>query len=205
MRGTTTLDDVTVRPRTDEGLPACVCALKAVHASDGFAMWWPTDPAEWLSPSGCGTAWVAEDPAAGSIVGHVCVVRGVDEPVMASFTGVTTDRLASVSRLFVSPARRGRGLARALLAKVSSWASAQELRFILDVVEDGGRAAALYERLGWRLVDRRRANWVTRPGRTPARADLPRPAGLAAVVAAADPSPAVFENRPSNRSFSGRL
>jgi GNAT superfamily N-acetyltransferase len=83
-------------------------------------MWWPADPAEWLSPSGSATAWVAEDPAAGSIVGHVCVVRGVDDPVVASLAGVASDRLASVSRLFVSPAARGRGLAQALLAELSS-------------------------------------------------------------------------------------
>ncbi len=111
VRGTTTLGVVTVRPRSDEDLPACVCVLEEVHASGEYPMWWPTDPAQWLSPSGCAAAWVAEDPAAGSIVGHVCVVRGVDDPVVASLTGVTSDGLASVSRLFVSPAARGRGVA----------------------------------------------------------------------------------------------
>ncbi len=156
--------DVTVRPRTDDDLQACVSAVEAVHASDAYPMWWPTDPADWLSPSGSATAWVAEDPVGRSIVGHVCVVRGVDDPVLASLTGVTTERLASVSRLFVSPAGRGRGLARALLGKVSSWASAQTLQLTLDVVEDGGRAVTLYERLGWRLVDRRPADWVTPRG-----------------------------------------
>jgi len=45
----------------------------------------------------------------GSILGHVCVVRGVADPI-ALPTGVSTGRLASVSRLFVSPAARGRGV-----------------------------------------------------------------------------------------------
>jgi GNAT superfamily N-acetyltransferase len=167
---TTTLVGATVRPRNDEDLPACVCALEAVHGSDRYPMCWPTDPAKWLSPNGCAAAWVAEDPAAGSVVGHVCVVRGVDDPVVASLTGVTSDRLASVSRLFVLPGARGRGLARALLGEVSSWASAQDLRLMLDVVEDGGHAVGLYERLGWRLVDRRQADWVApRGNRVPVR------------------------------------
>lgn len=162
--------DVTARPRTDDDLPACVRALEAVHASDGYPTWWPADPAEWLSPSGYAAAWVAEDRAAGSIVGHVCVVRGVDDPLVASLTGVASDRLASVSRLFVSPAVRGRGHARALLGKTSSWTSAQDLQLMLDVVEDGGHAVELYERLGWRLVDRRQAGWVTPRGeRLPVR------------------------------------
>ncbi len=166
---------MTVRPRTDDDLPACVRALEAVHASDGYPRSWPKDPAEWLRPNGCATAWVAEDQDATSIVGHVCVVRGVDDPVVASLTGVTTDRLASVSRLFVPAAARGRGLAQALLGKVLSWASAQELQLMLDVVEDGGRAVALYERLGWCLVDRRQADWVTPRGeRLPVRIYLPR-------------------------------
>jgi hypothetical protein len=41
---------------------------------------------------------------------------------------------------------------------------------MLDVVEDGGHAFALYERLGWRLVDRRQADWATPRGeRLPVR------------------------------------
>ncbi len=41
---------------------------------------------------------------------------------------------------------------------------------MLDVVEDGGHAVALYERLGWRVVDRRQADWITpRGNRLPVR------------------------------------
>lgn len=36
---------------------------------------------------------------------------------------------------------------------------------MLDVVDDGGPAIALYERLGWELVDRRTADWQTPDGR----------------------------------------
>ncbi len=35
---------------------------------------------------------------------------------------------------------------------------------MLDVVDDRGAAIALYERLGWRLVDLRVADWATAEG-----------------------------------------
>lgn len=118
-----------------------------------------------LHPGG----WPRTEPPSRSVVTSV-VVRGADDPVVASLAGMTTDRLASVSRLFVSPAVRGCGLARALLGKASSWASALDLQLMLDVVEDGGHAVALYERLGWRLVDRRQADCITPQGeRLPVR------------------------------------
>lgn len=114
-----------VRPRTDEDLA-----------------WWPVDPAGWLSPSGCAAAWVAHDDVTGSILGHVIVVHKVEDPMVASLAGVGTDRLAGVSRLFVSPAARGLGLGlgASLLAAVSSWVSAHDLRLMLDAVDDGAPA-----------------------------------------------------------------
>ena len=86
--------------------------------------------------------------------------------MVASLAGVGTDRLAGVSRLFVSPAARGLGLGlgASLLAAVSSWVSAHDLRLMLDVVDDGAPAIRLYQRMGWRLVDRRQADWVTPHG-----------------------------------------
>jgi GNAT superfamily N-acetyltransferase len=163
---------VNLRPRTDEDPAGCVCVLEAVHKSDGYPTSWPVDPAGWLRPSGCAAAWVAHDDVTGSILGHVCVVRGVDDPMVASLTGVSTDRLARVSRLFVSPAARGRGLGlgASLLATVSSWSSAHDFRLMLDVVEDGAPAIRLYERMRWRLVERRQSDWVTPQGeRMPVR------------------------------------
>lgn len=163
---------VDVRRRTDEDLTGCVQALEAVHRSDDYPTWWPVDPAGWLSPSGCPAAWVAHDDVRGSILGHVCVVQGVDDPMVASLTGVSTDRLAAVSRLFVSPAARGRGLGlgASLLAAVSSWTSAHDLTLMLDVVNNGAPAIRLYERMRWRLVDWRQTDWVTTQGeRLPVR------------------------------------
>ena len=57
-----------------------------------------------------------------------------------------------------------------MLAAVSSWTSVHDFRLMLDVVDDGAPAIRLYERIGWRLVDRRQADWVTPQGeRLPVR------------------------------------
>jgi GNAT superfamily N-acetyltransferase len=148
-----------VRERAPHDLPACVAALRDVHLADGYPTWWPADPSGWLSPRGCSAAWVAE--SSGVVVGHVSVVRGVVDPAVTTATGARPDQLASVSRLFVAPEARGQGLGAALLDASLSFAAASSLQLMLDVVEDGGAAVALYERLGWRLVDRRPADWTT--------------------------------------------
>jgi GNAT superfamily N-acetyltransferase len=156
---------VAVRRRTTEDLPGCVHALREVHATDGYPTCWPASPSEWLSPPGWSAAWVAEQ--AGTVVGHVCVIRGVDDPVVAALTDAGPDRLATVSRLFVAPTARGQQLGASLLATSSSYAADEGLQLMLDVVDGGGAAVALYERLGWQLVDRRMADWTTPEGRRP--------------------------------------
>lgn len=154
-----------VRRRTDEDILGCVRALELVHASDGYPTRWPANPAAWLSPDGYEAAWIAADMRKpDTIIGHACVICGVDDPVVASLAGVSPDQLASVSRLFVAPAARGRGLGATLLAALSSWSTERGFQLMLDVVDDGGPAVALYERLGWRLVDQRLSDWVTAKG-----------------------------------------
>jgi GNAT superfamily N-acetyltransferase len=153
----------TLRRRTARDLPACVDALREVHAADGYPARWPASPADWLCPSGWSAAWVAE--RGGGVVGHVCVVRGVVDPVVRALTAAGPERLAGVARLFVAPAARGRRLGTHLLDACTSYAVEQGLQLMLDVVDDGGPAVALYERLGWRLVDRRTAGWTTPDGR----------------------------------------
>ncbi|GAB3598258.1 GNAT family N-acetyltransferase [Kineococcus gypseus] len=138
-----------VRARTLEDLPACVAALRAVHDVDGYPTYWPQDAARWLTPDGCAAAWVAFDDD-GTALGHVCVVQGVDDAVAAAAAGVAVQRLAGVSRLFVAPAARGRGLrlGTALLTEAEGWSRRRALQLMLDVVDDGAPAVQLYERLG---------------------------------------------------------
>jgi GNAT superfamily N-acetyltransferase len=153
---------VSVRLRLPKDLPACGRVLAAVHAADGYPSRWPADTAAWLTPPGLAAAWVAEH--ASVIVGHVGMVQGVDDPVVSAITGAP-DRLASLTRLFVDPVARGRKLGASLLDAVQGYATTQGLRLMLDVVDDGGPAIALYDQLGWRVVDHRIADWTTPGGR----------------------------------------
>lgn len=129
-----------------------------MHDADGYPRWWPAQPAKWLTPANTIAAWVAEGDT-GEVEGHVCLVGGVTDPVVAIEAGVPTCSLGMVSRLFVAPSARGRGLGRVLLRALSEHAATERLRVMLDVVDDGGAAIKFYEQLGWRLVDRRVAIW----------------------------------------------
>jgi GNAT superfamily N-acetyltransferase len=154
---------VSVRPRLPEDLPACGRVLAAVHAADGYPSRWPADTAAWLTRPGLTAAWVARHARA--IAGHVGVVQGVDDAVVSAVTGASPARLASVTRLFVHPTARGRKLGASLLDVVHAHAGTQGLQLMLDVVDDGGPATALYDRLGWHVVDHRIADWTTPDGR----------------------------------------
>jgi len=151
-------------------MSSCVAVLEAVRESDGYPARWPDDPAGWISPPRS-TAWVAE--ADGAVVGHVCVVRGTADPVAVARAGVPVERMATLSRLFVAPTVRRRGVAAALVAVAYEASSAAGRRLSLDVVDDDHAAVRLYERLGWQVVDRRPADWVTPAGvRLPVRVYL---------------------------------
>ncbi len=112
MRSMGHAGQVCVRRRSPPDLGHCVGALAAVHAADRDPQRWPSDPVQWLSPQGCLTAWVAV--ADGAVAGHVVVVGGVDDRVVGEVTRRPIAQLAAVSRLFVAPTARGRGLARLL-------------------------------------------------------------------------------------------
>jgi GNAT superfamily N-acetyltransferase len=147
-----------IRERRPEDVAGCVAALRAVHDADRYPTEWPADPAAWLDPEGLTAAWVAETD--GEIVGHLCVATAPDAAVVAD-TGVPPERLAAIKRLFTTPAARGRGVAAALVAAAVA-RTAEGLW--LDVVE-GEPAVAFYERLGWRRIDTRPADWMAQDGR----------------------------------------
>ncbi|RSM53825.1 GNAT family N-acetyltransferase [Actinoplanes sp. ATCC 53533] len=129
-----------IRSREPADLPACVTTLRAVHERDGYPLNWPADPVAWLTPPGTRRAWVAVDGE--TVAGHA-IVTGEGE----------------VSRLFVSPGRRGAGLAGELIDRARS-AHGGEL--VLEVANDA--AAAYYERTGWIFVAAGPAGWTAPDG-----------------------------------------
>jgi GNAT superfamily N-acetyltransferase len=149
-----------IRNREATDMSGCVEALAEVHESDRYPIVWPNDPALWLSPSGLLEGWIAE--RSGVIVGHVVVVDGGDAP-----DGLHSDGqpLATVKRLFVTPAARRQGIGARLLAHTHAWAARSGWSLILDVAELGsGAAIALYERAGWRHTSSTTADWTTPDG-----------------------------------------
>ncbi len=159
---------VIIRARRHDELDRCVALLAAVHAADGYPARWPADPHLWLAPQNLLGAWVAED--ADGLAGHVVLWPAVGDPaapVWSAASGLPADRLAAVSRLFVAPRARGRGLGAALLAVARAAADAHRLHPVLDVVDHDRRALALYERAGWRRVVSAPAPWALANGAHP--------------------------------------
>ena len=153
--------DPSVRYRADRDLGACAGVLAEVHDRDGYPVDWPERPGAWLTPPSLVAAWVAE--LDGRIAGHVGLARsgaGDAAPgLWSDRTGVGVDRTAVISRLFVAPGARGRGLGAALLNRAGAEARRRGLHPVLDVVASDTAAAALYERLGWEFLAAVEQRW----------------------------------------------
>jgi GNAT superfamily N-acetyltransferase len=122
-----------------------------LHRSDGYPVSWPEDPVGWLSPTGTLAAWVVE--VDDRIAGHVAlraVAADSGAAVWSDATGLPPDRLAAITRLFVSPDDRGAGLGGALLDAACAEAATRDLRPVLDVTAKDRAAIRLYDRRGWR-------------------------------------------------------
>jgi len=144
-----------------------------VHEASGYPSRWPDDPGRWITPRGMVTAWVAE--CEGSIAGHVILVRGVRLGCLLRATGCAPDQLGGIARLYVDPAFRRQGLARALLEAAADNAADHGLRPVLDVMADARPAIALYEQAGWQLVGTQPATWTDPDGTTPTLSCYVRP------------------------------
>jgi GNAT superfamily N-acetyltransferase len=148
--------EIDIRTRGPADLDGCVAALASVHKSGGYPTNWPADPARWLAPPGTIHGWVAAID--GSIAGHV-ILR---QPGFSTFG----QNAVELSRLFVTPATRRRGIASALVHAAGRWAAARDLDLELEVTDHLQAARALYERTGFRLTGTKQAGW-TAPGGAP--------------------------------------
>ncbi|WP_206074529.1 GNAT family N-acetyltransferase [Antribacter gilvus] len=162
------MPEIHVVQRRAEHLKSAAEALRLVHERDGYPMVWPEDPVAWLSPGRSLDGWVAL--LDGAVVGHVLLVEGdvVEHAAeVAVAASVAVAQLAGVSRLFVAPAARGGGVAAALLDRALRASAERGRRLALDVLDDGGPAVRLYERLGWARVTSGPAGWTRPDGERP--------------------------------------
>ncbi|MEU1533969.1 GNAT family N-acetyltransferase [Streptomyces fagopyri] len=135
--------------------------LAEVHRLDGYPVNWPDRPGEWLSSGPLLGSWVAE--LEGSLVGHVSLSPGAEgdlAPMLWSEqNGTTGDMTAVVGRLFVAPRARGHRIGALLIGQAVEEARSRDLHPVLDVVTTDTAAAALYERLGWKLMATVEQRW----------------------------------------------
>jgi GNAT superfamily N-acetyltransferase len=143
-----------IRERRAEDLRRCVALLREVHAADRYPVIWPADPARWLTGRYPLCAWVAEEPE-DRLIGHLSL-HGTDavraRRQWREAAPVPLERIAVVSRFFVAPAARRRGVGGALLQRAEEHATARGQRLVLDVADHNRAAIALYEGRGWRRV-----------------------------------------------------
>lgn len=152
-----------VRPRTDDDLPDCVAVLRVVHATDRYPATWPADPAAFLSPPGLVTALVVT--AGKRVTGHAALLADdADDADDAGDPGALR-----LTRVFVDPAVRRGGHARALLAGVAAELAARGRDGVLDVVESVP-AERLYRAAGWIRTGTAPAGWRFPDGREPVAA-----------------------------------
>ncbi|HEU5418577.1 MAG TPA: GNAT family N-acetyltransferase [Streptosporangiaceae bacterium] len=146
---------IRVRDRQAADVSQCIDALATVHEGSGYPTNWPADPARWLTPSGMLRGWIAvtdDLPVAGQVIVRAVPATAAGRPA------------AEVSRLFVVPAARRRGVAGALLQQAMHWAAAAGLDLVLEVTDHLRPARALYERAGFRLASTYLADWTTPDG-----------------------------------------
>ncbi|ASO17842.1 GNAT superfamily N-acetyltransferase [Actinoalloteichus hoggarensis] len=149
---------VLIRARRPEDLDGCVAMLGDTHRADGYPTRWPADPARWLRPPGPVLgSWVAVDSGAvGSLLGHVTLVAADEEIAGRAWlrhAGPAAARPAGISRLFVSPVARSRGVGTLLLDAACAQAGRHGLLPVLDVLDRDRAAVLFYLRYGFRQID----------------------------------------------------
>lgn len=143
-----------IRDRRADDLAVLSRTLVAVHGHDGYPVEGVADPLAWLEPPGMIRAWVAE--LEGHVVGQVILTEPpVDDPAVALWATHAPDQghhTATLCRLFVHPAARGRAIGSQLTKTATDHAAERGLTVLLDVMVKDAAAIRTYERLGWRRL-----------------------------------------------------
>jgi GNAT superfamily N-acetyltransferase len=137
----------------------------ATTVVEGFASYRDFAPADWEPPGRIElalgiavrlgrpgmAAWIAEDPGAGDVAGHVTYLPAAEAQVPSDEPG-----LAHLEQLFVRRAHWGSGIATRLLAvAVQHAAGAGYTAMRLGTPADHLRARRFYEREGWTTTGER--------------------------------------------------
>ncbi len=160
---------IKVRPRVAEDLPALCDILAAQAVASGYPIRWP-----WSAPTedfivrrNEEQGWTAVfEQAPDRPVGHVSVTRVVDDiddgitSGWVAATGVSCERLACISVLFVDQTCRDGGVGSALLDTATAWIQSQDRIPVLDVVSGHRTVIDLYRRRGWREVGVTQPPWL---------------------------------------------
>lgn len=141
-----------LRRRRPGDIGPCVRLLNVVHLEDGYPVRWPESPRGWLDGPDVLDAFVVDRLR--EIVGHVATVRVGGDAHSAlrwrELTGLRSDEVGAVSRLYVRRRARGHGIGGALLDTAAAEVRRRGLTPVLDVVTAGTGSLALLERHGWR-------------------------------------------------------
>lgn len=143
-----------LRHRRRDDIGACIRLLNVVHLEDGYPRIWPESPRAWLSGDEVLDAFVVERLR--EILGHVAVTKvGADATAAMRWrelTGLPTERLGAVGRLYVRQRARRQGIGSALLAAAADAARSRDLVPVLDAVSEGAEVLPLADSHGWRLL-----------------------------------------------------
>ncbi|MGQ9549155.1 MAG: GNAT family N-acetyltransferase [Roseiflexus sp.] len=136
-------DAFAVRPLMPEDLDALLPLVEALHLGDGD----PFDPERTVDA----LRLVLSHPEYGVV--HVAVIGGTIVGYVVGSLGLSIEaggRFLLIDELYVAPAWRGRGLARALLASLLPYAQSHHCRVVeLEVGWENDHAQRWYERLGF--------------------------------------------------------
>ncbi len=113
-----------------------------------------------LEASGFEHAGWSRDSWAGELTAsdrQVLAYRDADDRLVAVATLQLVEDFADLLRIIVAPERRGQGIARKLLiASILLAQASGAVRVLLEVQQDNAPARAVYTRLGFSAIDRRR-------------------------------------------------
>jgi GNAT superfamily N-acetyltransferase len=144
-----------IRPRREQDLQRAAVALRTVYLSDGYPANWPKDPQRWIAGRQTIGAWVCEH--GDQLVGHIALTAADADrawPQWGEALNLKAESLAEVSRFFVTPNERTKGVGEGLMSSAERAAAGRGLHLVLAVADHNHAAISFYAKRGWHEVGR---------------------------------------------------